>query len=73
MTGLNNQSYLFEVIRRPTDDETNKDKDNKQTKIIRGSHNTYINFIWMLANSVVESGLMYLLHPYTLVFQVASR
>ena len=22
----------FEVIRRPTDDETNKDKDNKQTK-----------------------------------------
>ena len=32
----------FEVIRRPTNDETNKDKDNKQTKIVRGSHNTYI-------------------------------
>ena len=56
MAGLNNQSYLFEcyiylqkkhmvrfeVIRRPTNDETNKDKDNKQTKIVRGSHNTYI-------------------------------
>lgn len=41
MTGLNNQSYLFEFIRRPTNDETNKDKDNKQTKIVRGSHNTY--------------------------------
>ena len=46
----------FEVIRRPTDDETNKDKDNKQTKIARGSHNTYINFILMLAKSIVESG-----------------
>ena len=31
MTGLNNQSYLFEVIRRPTDDETTKTKIiNKQ-------------------------------------------